>query len=90
VNGLNELECVGGDVFANVFRQRRIARIDATSGQLRSWLDTGGILFTEGVGGITGIDVLNGIAYVPERERFLITGKYWPRVFEVEFPPESP
>lgn len=89
VEGLNELECFDGQVYANVFRTRRIARIDTATGILNAWIDTRGILFTDGVGDISGIDFLNGIAFVPERERFLITGKYWPRVFEVRFEPDT-
>jgi glutaminyl-peptide cyclotransferase len=81
---LNELECVGGDVYANVWLTQRIARIDAATGTVTGLIDVDGILALPGVGDTSGIDVLNGIAYVPERERFLITGKYWPNVFEVE------
>lgn len=87
--GLNELECVGGKVFANILQNRRIVRISPSTGEVEAWVDTGGILFLDGVGDIDGIDVLNGIAYVPERDRFLITGKYWPKVFEVQFVPGS-
>jgi glutamine cyclotransferase len=85
---LNELECVGGEVFANVWLSSRIARIDPASGEVTALIDTGDLLQQDGVGDVHGADVLNGIAYVPERDRFLLTGKFWPRVFEVEFAPE--
>jgi glutamine cyclotransferase len=81
---LNELECVGGEVYANVWLTRRIARIDVASGAVNAWIDADDILQAAGMGEVDGIDVLNGIAYVPERERLLLTGKFWPWVFEVE------
>jgi glutaminyl-peptide cyclotransferase len=83
VERLNELECVGDYIYANVWQEQQIARIDAVSGEVTGWIDTGGLLSREGVGDVRGADVLNGIAYVPERDRFLITGKRWPWVFEV-------
>jgi glutaminyl-peptide cyclotransferase len=87
VSQLNELECVGAEVYANIWLTQQIARIDAATGEVTGLIDADGILALEGVGDTSGIDVLNGIAYVPERDRFLITGKYWPRVFEVQFVP---
>jgi glutaminyl-peptide cyclotransferase len=87
VDQLNELECVGAEVFANIWLSPLIARIDAESGQVTGMIDTDGILLRDGLGELGGIDVLNGIAYVPERDRFLITGKLWPWLFEVTFVP---
>jgi glutaminyl-peptide cyclotransferase len=84
VDQLNELECVGNEVFANIWLTRNIARIDMSTGRVTGLIDADGLLSLDGVGDISGIDVLNGIAYVPERDRYLITGKYWPRVFEVK------
>ncbi len=89
VDQLNELECVGGDIYANIWLSSRIARIDARSGEVTAMIDTDGILSREGLGDLSGIDVLNGIAHVPERDRFLITGKLWPWLFEVTFVPET-
>lgn len=80
---LNELECVGNDIYANVLEHRQIVRIDGSSGAVTGWIDTGTLLLREGVGDTTGAGALNGIAYVPERDRFLLTGKNWPSVFEV-------
>jgi glutaminyl-peptide cyclotransferase len=84
---LNELECVDGEIFANVWKQRHIARIDGASGRVTGWIDTGSLLSHPGVGDFSGADVLNGIAYRSDRDRFLLTGKFWPRVFEVELVP---
>jgi glutaminyl-peptide cyclotransferase len=84
---LNELECVNGEVFANIWLSERIARIDPESGDVTGIIDASGLLEQGGVGDTSGVDVLNGIAYVPERERFLLTGKNWPNVFEVRFVP---
>ena len=78
---LNELECVKGEVYANIWQSSWIARIDAKRGEVKALIDASGLLSEEES---RGTDVLNGIA---EREggRFLLTGKYWPKVFEVEF-----
>jgi glutaminyl-peptide cyclotransferase len=86
VRELNELECVGGLVYANVWHRDEIARIDAQSGDVIAWIDASGLLPPEVR---ARVDVLNGIAYVPERRTFLLTGKYWPRTFEVQFVPRG-
>ena len=79
---LNELECVGDDVYANVWQTDEIVRIDPATGAVTAEIDASGLLEpTER----RDTDVLNGIAYLPESEHFLITGKLWPRVFEVVF-----
>jgi glutaminyl-peptide cyclotransferase len=82
VRQLNELECVDGLVYANIWGSDYIARIDPTSGEVTGWIDASGLL---DAGERAGTDVLNGIAYVPERGTFLITGKLWPNLFEVKF-----
>lgn len=84
VDRLNELECVGDDVYANVFLTDRIARIDAASGVVEAWIDAGGLLDAEEA---ERADVLNGIAHDPEEGTFLVTGKWWPKLFEVRFAP---
>lgn len=83
---LNELECVDGAVYANVWTQEHIARIDPDSGEVTAWIDASGLLAQGDRNG--NEDVLNGIAYLPESGRFLLTGKRWPHLFEVEFVPE--
>jgi glutaminyl-peptide cyclotransferase len=82
---LNELECADGAVYANVWTDDHIARIDPETGEVTAWIDASGLLSDEDRRG--GEDVLNGIAYVPETGHFLLTGKNWPRVYEVEFVP---
>jgi glutaminyl-peptide cyclotransferase len=85
VSNLNELECVEGEVWANVWQTDRIVRIDPASGQVVSNVDASGLLSDAEREG--GTDVLNGIAHVDGTDRFLLTGKYWPTVFEVRFVP---
>lgn len=77
---INELEVVGGELFANVWPTDRVARIDLASGRVTGWLDFTRLRIE--VGGRT--DVLNGIAHDPESGRFFLTGKEWPTMFQVE------
>jgi glutamine cyclotransferase len=84
VRGLNELEYVKGEILANVWRSNRIARISPETGQVTGWIDLEGILAPLSVG---QEDVLNGIAYDPGGDRLFVTGKRWPRIFEIEIIP---
>jgi glutamine cyclotransferase len=77
---LNELECAGDWVYANVWQTDEIVRIDPASGTVTAVVDAAGLLPPEDS---AGADVLNGIAAIPGTDRFLLTGKYWPTVFEV-------
>ena len=81
---LNELECVNDSIYANVWQTDIILRIDKATGEVTGWIDATGLLPDEDR---AGADVLNGIVYVPESETFLLTGKYWPKLFEVRFVP---
>ena len=81
---LNELECVGGDIYANVWQTDDIVRIDAASGRVTARIDARGLLAPDER---PDADVLNGIAYRPEAGTFLVTGKLWPKLFEVRFVP---
>ena len=81
VDDLNELEFVKGEIFANVYQTDRIARIDPGTGRVAGWIDLTGIL---GAADRRGTDVLNGIAYDAARDRLFVTGKLWPRLFEIE------
>lgn len=84
VTKLNELECVGEAVYANVLFTDRIVRIDSATGVVTASIDASGLLREdEGVQG----SVLNGIAAVPGTDQFLITGKFWPKTFRVLFVP---
>ena len=79
---LNELECVDGQVYANVWQTDTIVRIDPASGKVTAEIDASGLLSADEK---RGADVLNGIAYDPATKNFLLTGKYWPTMFEVRF-----
>ncbi len=79
---LNELECVDGVVYANVWEEDFLVRIDPETGRVTDYIDATGLL--QGADR-TGAEVLNGIAYDPTAETFYITGKWWPKMFEVRF-----
>ncbi|MBB4929353.1 glutaminyl-peptide cyclotransferase [Lipingzhangella halophila] len=81
---LNELECAGGAVWANVWQTDDIVRIDPASGIVEAVADASGLLPESDR---SGADVLNGIAAVPDSDTFLLTGKLWPHAFQVEFVP---
>jgi glutaminyl-peptide cyclotransferase len=83
VTELNELECVDGQVWANVWRTDRIVRIDPADGTVTAVVDAGGLLPAEQR---AQADVLNGIAAAGDGE-FLLTGKLWPTTFRVRFVP---
>lgn len=81
VEALNELEYVKGEIYANVWQTDRIARISPKDGRVTGWIDLSGLLSpSERV----GVDVLNGIAYDSAGDRLFVTGKLWPRVFEIK------
>lgn len=82
VERVNELECVGDSVYANVWLTDQIIRIDKVTGQVTAVIDASGLLTADER---RGADALNGIAYDPDSGHFLITGKHWPKLFEVEF-----
>lgn len=82
VNRLNELEYVQGEIYANVWQTNRIARIDPQTGQVVGWIELKGLLTPEDRG--EPVDVLNGIAYDAENARLFVTGKLWPKLFEIE------
>ena len=82
VANLNELECVGSFVYANVWQTNSIVHIDPASGDVLHVVDASGLLSpTEAA----GVDVMNGIAFDPASGHFFITGKLWPKLFEVRF-----
>ncbi|WP_394614118.1 glutaminyl-peptide cyclotransferase [Lentzea sp. JNUCC 0626] len=76
---LNELECVGGKVWSNVWKTDEIVRIDPGNGQVLNTYDLSSLKPSGDV------DVLNGIAHVPGTDEFLVTGKNWPTIFRVRF-----
>ena len=85
VDRLNELECVDGTVWANVWRTDRIVAVEVASGRVTAVVDTSDLVANRS--GFGSDDVLNGIAHDPEAGRFLLTGKRWPVLFEVVFEP---
>ena len=78
---LNELEFVKGEIFANVWQTDRIARISPKTGRVTGWIDVKGLLDARDAG--RGVDVLNGIAYDAAGDRLFVTGKLWPKLFEI-------
>ena len=82
VSRLNELEYVHGEIYANVWKTDRIAKISPETGEVVGWIDLEGLLRPEGRN--RRIDVLNGIAYDVKNDRLFVTGKLWPKLFEIE------
>jgi glutamine cyclotransferase len=81
VANLNELEFVRGEILPNIWQTRMIARIDPRTGQIRGWIDLTGIIDDHDVG------VMNGIAYDAATDRLFVTGKFWPKLFQIEIDP---
>ncbi len=79
---INELEYVRGEIYANIWRTDRIARISPHTGKVLGWIDLSGIIdkrqFTDSDA------VLNGIAYDAKEDRLFVTGKLWPKLFEIK------
>jgi glutaminyl-peptide cyclotransferase len=82
IRELNELEFIEGEIWANVWQTDLILRIDPSTGRVTSFLDLKGILAPSDKTG--GEDVLNGIAYDSQQKRIFVTGKLWPRLFEIK------
>jgi glutaminyl-peptide cyclotransferase len=82
---INELEYVKGEIFANVWQTDRIARISPKTGLVTGWIDLKGLLSAKDQA--QGVDVLNGIAYDAAGDRLFVTGKLWPKVFEIRIAP---
>jgi len=87
VDQLNELEFVEGQVFANLWHSNRVARISPQTGDVVGWIDLTGLLSP--MYRLEPEAVLNGIAYDPIRKRLFVTGKLWPRIFEIKLSPKA-
>lgn len=87
IASLNELECVRGEIYANVWQTDKIARIDPADGHVTGWIDLTGLLTPAEIS--EGADVLNGIAYDSLGDRLFVTGKLWPKLFEIQLVPKS-
>jgi glutamine cyclotransferase len=85
VSGLNELEYVKGQIFANVWPTERIAIISPQTGQVTGWIYMQGLLNRQEFN--KPVDVLNGIAYDAVGDRLFVTGKFWPTLFEMKIVP---
>ena len=91
VNELNELEWVHGEVWANIWQTNFIARINPQTGEVTGWIDLTGLLAQSTATPVPNqpVDVLNGIAYDEAHDRLFVTGKLWPRLFEIKLMPQS-
>jgi glutaminyl-peptide cyclotransferase len=85
VTALNELEFVRGEILANVWQTDRIARISPADGKVLGWIDVSGIL--PKAERVNSDAVLNGIAYDAATDRLFVTGKLWPKLFEIRLLP---
>ncbi|MBN2466960.1 MAG: glutaminyl-peptide cyclotransferase [Deltaproteobacteria bacterium] len=81
VSLLNELEYVKGEIYANIWKTTRIARISPENGRVVGWIDLTGLYSQHDT--VYKIDVLNGIAYDVDHDRLFVTGKLWPHLFEI-------
>jgi glutamine cyclotransferase len=81
VPNLNELEWIEGEIWANVWQTDRIARISPTTGEVNSWIDLSSLFPRQQR--TPPADELNGIAYDRAARRIFITGKKWPRLYQI-------
>jgi glutamine cyclotransferase len=82
IEQLNELEMVEGEVWANVWKRDYLVRIDPATGKVLGFVDLAGLFDARSIPSDDA--VLNGIAYDPEKKRLFVTGKLWPKLFEIE------
>jgi glutaminyl-peptide cyclotransferase len=89
VRAINELEWVKGEILANIWQTDQIARIDPKSGHVVGWIDLAGLL--PAADRTADPDaVLNGIAYDAQNDRLFVTGKHWPKLFEIRLLKKTP
>jgi glutamine cyclotransferase len=86
VTKLNELEYINGTVYANIWREEKIAVINPQIGQVTAWIDLTGI---QDLKNQDPNNVLNGIAYDANGDRLFVTGKMWPHIFEIKLIPSA-
>jgi glutamine cyclotransferase len=87
VNSLNELEMIEGELWANIWQTDRIARIDPLTGKVLGYIELGNLLPRSERNPET--DVLNGIAWDAKGKRIFVTGKYWPKLYEISVVPQG-
>jgi glutamine cyclotransferase len=85
IEQLNELEFIKGEIYANVWHSDRIARIDPRTGRVIAWIDLTGLLPADQM--VNEESVLNGIAWDAKGNRLFVTGKQWPKIFEIRAVP---
>ena len=83
--GLNELEYIDGQIYANVWPTERIVKIDPETGEVAGWIDFEGILAPQDHS--EPVDVFNGIAYDATNSRLFVTGKFYPKIYEIKLIP---
>lgn len=89
LEALNDLECVGNHLYANVWQKNWIVRIDKLTGEVNGIIDASSLLSPSEQTHLQRDEVLNGIAFRPKTGTFFLTGKGWPWIFEVRFVPQS-
>jgi glutamine cyclotransferase len=87
VLNLNELEYIRGEIYANVWETDRIARISPATGKVVAWIDLSGLRPASTIEDSDA--VLNGIAYDSQRDRLFVTGKLWPKLYEIKLVPSG-
>jgi len=87
ITQLNELEFIHGEIYSNVWHSDRIARISPANGHVLGWIDLKGLMPRDQLSNNEA--VLNGIAYDAAHNRLFVTGKLWPKIFEIEVIPEN-
>ncbi len=86
LSNLNELEYVDGMIYANIYTTNVLVKIDSETGKVLSEINLSGISDMHDNG---QIDYMNGIAYDKENDRLFVTGKWWPRLFEIKLVPSK-
>jgi glutamine cyclotransferase len=86
VENLNELEYIHGEIYANIWQTDEIVRISPRTGKVIGRLDLSGIIDKRELHGEGA--VLNGIAYDASTDRLFVTGKLWPKLFEIKIVPK--
>ncbi len=87
IERVNELEWVGGEIYSNVWQTDKMLRISPVDGRVLGKVNLSGLLTPEDRRG--RVDVLNGIAYDAARRRLFVTGKWWPKLFEIQIVPKA-
>jgi len=85
IQNLNALEYIKGEIFANVWQKDAIVRISPVTGKVLGWIDLSAL--RNALGPVRNAEVLNGIAYDAANDRIFITGKLWPKLFEIKLIP---